>query len=93
MILRIRVSIFSRSSGTERLGDVEVVVEAVGDRRADAQPGVGEELLDGLGHHVGGGVPQDVAAVLGVDLDALDHVTVGELVGQVAQLAVDAGRR
>ena len=72
--------------GHERGLDVEVVVEAVLDRRADAELRVGEELLHGLGHHVRGGVPQDVAAVLAVDRDALDLVAVGELVGEVAQL-------
>ena len=51
--------------GGEGLVDVEVVVEAVLDRRADAQLGLGEQLLHGLGHDVRGGVPQDVQAVLG----------------------------
>ncbi len=51
----------------ERGRHVEVVVEAVGDRRADAQLGLGEQLLDRLGHHVRGRVPQDVAAVGRVD--------------------------
>ena len=77
--------------GLERGLDVEVVVEAVLDRRADAEPGVREELLDGLRHHVRGRVPQDVAAVGAVDRHALDLVAVGELVGEVAQLAADPG--
>ena len=76
----------------ERHLDVEVVVEAVGDRRPDAELGVREQLLHGLGHHVRGRVPQDVAAVGGVDRDRLDHGTVGQLVREVAQLAVDPGR-
>ena len=42
---------------------VEVVVEAVLDRRADAEPRAGEQLLHGLGEHVGGRVPDDRAAV------------------------------
>ena len=37
-------------------------------------------------------MPQDVAAVLAVDRDALDLVAVLELVGEVAQRAVDPGR-
>ena len=41
--------------------DVEVVVEAVADRRADAELGLGVELLHGLGQHVRGRVPQDRA--------------------------------
>ena len=44
-------------------GDVEVVVEAVGDRRADAELGLREHLLDRLGQHVGRRVPDDAAPV------------------------------
>ena len=77
--------------GGERVLDVEVVVEAVADRRPDAEPGLGVDLLHRLGEHVRGGVPQDGQAVLGVDGHRLDDVAVGEDVGQVAQLAVDAG--
>ena len=78
--------------GAERLGHVEVVVEAVFHRRPDAQLGLGEQLLDGLGHHVRGGVPHDGPAVVAADLDRLDGVTVGQRGGQVAQLAVDPRR-
>ena len=77
--------------GGERAADVEVVVEAVLDRRADAELGLGEELLHGLRHHVRGGVPQDREAVARVDRDRLDLVAVAQLVRQVAQLAVDPG--
>ncbi len=77
--------------GVERLLDVEVVVEAVLDRRADAELGLREELLHRLGHHVGGGVAQDVEAVLAGDDDRLDLVAVGDRVGQVAQRAADPG--
>ena len=73
------------------LGDVEVVVEAVLDRRADAQLGLGEQLLDGLGQHVRGRVPQDRAALVGARSRRARPVAVGELVGEVAQLAVDPG--
>ena len=76
--------------GRERLLDVEVVVEAVLDRRADAQLGVGEELLHGLGHHVRGGVAQDVQAVLGGDLDRLDLLAVRHLVREVLELPAHA---
>ena len=54
------------------LGDVEVVVEAVGDRRADAELRVGEHVLHRLGQHVRGGVPDHAAAVLGVGRDRHD---------------------
>ena len=73
--------------GRERLLDVEVVVEAVLDRRADAELGLGEQLLHGLRHDVRGGVAQDVEAVLGGDLDGLDVVAVPHLVREVLQLA------
>ncbi|MEY9489802.1 hypothetical protein RKD26_005596 [Streptomyces calvus] len=73
--------------GRERLVHVEVVVEAVPDRRADAQLGLGEQFLHGLGHDVRGGVAQDVQAVLGRDLDALDGLAVLDLVGEVLELA------
>src|SRR5262249_53392304 len=46
----------------ERLVDAEVVVEAVLHRRADAEPGLREQVLYGLGHDVRGRVPQDVPA-------------------------------
>src|SRR5829696_7456707 len=44
----------------ERLCDVEVVIEAVGDRRPDAQFRVGMERLHRLSRNMGGGVPEDV---------------------------------
>ena len=75
----------------ERLGDVEVVVEAVAHRRPDAQPGLRVDLLDRLGEDVGGAVPQHVQAVLLLRGHGLDGVAVGEHVRQVAQLAVDPG--
>src|SRR5690625_1817398 len=77
--------------GRERGLDVEVVVEAVGDRRADAEPGVRAHLLDRLGEDVGGGVPQDRLAVLAGDLARLDDGAAGELGdvgGEVRELAV-----
>ncbi len=77
--------------GGERGLDVEVVVEAVTDRRADPEPGRGVDLLDGLGEHVGGAVPQDVEPVLLGRGHRLDGVAVGEDVGEVAELAVDPG--
>ena len=75
--------------GGERLGHVEVVVEAVVDRRADAELGLREQLLHGLGHDVRGRVAQDVAAVVAGDVHRLHDVPVGQRPGQVAQLTVD----
>ena len=65
-----------RSSGVNGL-DVEVVVEAVGDRRPDAEPGLRVHALDRLGGDVRGGVPQDVQAVGAVDGDRLDVRALG----------------
>ena len=44
-------------------GELEVVVEAVSDGRADGVARSGPEPEHGLGHHVGGRVPKDVAAL------------------------------
>src|SRR5690606_20340176 len=78
--------------GGEGHVDVEVVVEAVGDGRADAQLGVRVYRLYGLRGHVGGGVAQDVQPVWGVDRDRLDGIRLGDGSGQVPQLPVDADR-
>ncbi len=75
----------------EGLRDVEVVVEAALDRRADAELRLGEELLHGLGHHVRGGVAQDVEAVPGGDVDGLDALAVARDVREVLQLTVHPG--
>ena len=45
----------------EGLGAVQVIVEAVVDGRANGQLGVGPEPLDGLGQHMGAGVPVGLA--------------------------------
>ena len=76
--------------GGERGLDVEVVVEAVVDRRADAELGVGVELLHRLRHHVGRRVPQDRQPVGAVDGHRLDDVTGLDDVRQVLELAADA---
>ena len=74
--------------GSERLGHVEVVVEAVLDRRADPELRLGELVLDGLRQHVGAGVSDHGPAVLGVRADEFD---LGVRLGrprQVAQRAI-----
>lgn len=76
--------------GGEGAGHVEVVVEAVLDRRADAQLGLGEQLLHGLRHDVRGRVAQDVEAVRGGDLHRLDGLAALHLVREVLELARDA---
>ena len=73
--------------------ELEVVVEAVLDRRADRHLGPGVELLHRLGHHVGGVVADQVER-LGVAVgEDPDLGAVGERRGEVAQLAVDADRQ
>ena len=67
--------------GRERATDVEVVVEAVLDRRADAELGHREEVLDGLGHHVSRRVAQDVECFGALVGDDLDRVAVGDHLG------------
>jgi hypothetical protein len=76
----------------EGLRNVEVVVEAVLDRWADAELRLGEQLLDRLGQDVRGRVPEDRLAVGLVDRDALDDRAVRQLVREVAQLTVHPGR-
>ena len=76
----------------EGLGQVEVVVEAVGDRRPDAELRLGVSRLDGLGGDVRGGVPEDVQPLRAVDHDRLDDVAVAHRQMQVARLAVDPSR-
>ena len=50
----------------ERLRYVEVVVETIGDRRADSQLRGREQLLHGLGQDVGGRMPDHTATLVGV---------------------------
>jgi hypothetical protein len=77
---------------SEGLGRIEVVVEAVGDGRPDAELRLGVDALHRLREHVGGRVPQDVEPILGIDRDGLHRVGVRHLRREVAQLAVDAHR-
>ncbi len=74
----------------ERPGDLEVVVEAVVDGRADAELGLREDVLHRLGEHVRAGVPQHVQPVRGVD-GHRHHLGVGlRSPVQVAQLVAVA---
>ena len=78
--------------GPERLGDVEVVVEAVLDRRPDAQPRLREQVLDGLGQHMRGRVPHDHPAVIAVQGHRLDLVALLDDMAEVPERPVDPGR-
>ena len=73
--------------GRERALDVEVVVEAVGDRRTDAELGVREEILHRLRHDVSRGMADDRPALFGVGGDRLDDVAVLGVVGEVLDRA------
>ena len=75
------------------LGELEVVVEAVLDRRADRHLGPRVELLDRLGHDVGGVVAdqrQRVVVAIGEDRDL---AAVAQRRREVAELAVDGDRQ
>ncbi len=87
-LLRDGLEVFGR----ERLLDAEVVVEAVGDRRADAEVRLRVDPLHRLREHVRRGVAEDVQAVGAVDRDRLDLVGVGHGRGEILEIAVDAHR-
>src|SRR5690606_18805581 len=72
-------------------GQLEVVVEAVLDRRADAEGGPREEVEHRLGEDVGGRVADRGGAAFAVGRDDGDAVAVVQLGGEVALLAVDLG--
>ena len=59
----MRASMRGRSSGRERLGQREVVVEAVLDGRPDGVLGPGDQVAHGLGHDVRRRVAEDVQPV------------------------------
>ena len=55
----------------ERPIELEVVVEAVGDRRADAELRAGEQVEDRLGHDVGGRMAHRVEGIAGDGVEQL----------------------
>jgi hypothetical protein len=72
--------------------DVEVVVEAVGDRRTDGEGRTLVQREHRLGQHVGGRVAQDAAALVGVLGDDLERAAARQRTGEVEQLAVELHR-
>lgn len=78
--------------GGEGLGDVEVVVEAIGDGRPDAELGVRVDLLHGLRQHVGGRVAEDVEPVLLLQGDGLGGLAGLHVRREVLQDTVDTDR-
>src|SRR5438067_6392644 len=75
------------------LGEVEVVVEAVLDRRADGHLSAWVELEHGLGEHVGGVVAEEGEGVRAAVGDDLDRLAVVQRRRQVAQIAVHLDRQ
>ena len=77
----------------DRLRELEVVVEAVFDRRADRDLDSGMQPADGLGQEVRGRVPQDVErvrVVVASRREDLERRPVGQRQPQIPGLAVDA---
>ena len=74
MMRSISFSIALSFSGVNGCCDAEVVVEAVGDRRADAEVRLRVDALDGLREHVRGRVAQDAETVRAVDRHRLDGI-------------------
>lgn len=76
----------------DRLGEVEVVVEAVVDRRADRDSHAGEDVAGGLSEDVRRRVAQHGEGLGVADADDAHVRAVGQGQAQVAQLAVDLDR-
>ena len=72
--------------------ELEVVVEAVGDRRADGVLRAREQVEDSLGHEVRRRVAQDVAALVRVRRDDRDLGVMLDRAGEVHLFAVDRRR-
>ena len=69
--------------GCERFRHIELVVEAIGDGRSNAELGVGKEFLHRLRRHVCAGVTQDGQPLVAVDGDGLDVVLGRHISGEV----------
>ena len=77
----------------DRRGQVEVVVEAVLDRRSDRVFRLRMEPADRLGEHVRGGVSEDVERVVGPGGDRLRRCVTRRHEREIAQLAVHTCRK
>jgi len=75
----------------ERALDREVVVETVLDGWPDAELRLRKGVLNGLGQHMRGRVPQHSQAFRRIDRYGLDDITVAQRGRQVAQFAIDSG--
>ncbi len=78
--------------GRERDGAREIVIEAILDGRADGDLGLGIELLDRLGHHMGGVMAQQLkrVGILGRD-DRELHIAVDDRL-EIPHVVADADR-
>ena len=79
-----------RTRRAEPVGELEVVVEAVGDRRPDRHLRPRPQIEDGRGQHVGCVVAEHVERVCAPGSQDLDLARRRPAAGQVADLAVDA---
>ena len=75
--------------GREGFRHIELVIEAIGDRRSNAELGVGKKFLHRLRRHVGAGVTQDGQALVAIDGDGLDVVLGRHISGEVTYFSVD----
>jgi hypothetical protein len=75
------------------VGELDVVVEAVLDRRSDGDLGAGPEVEDGLGEDVRSVVANQLERLRTAVGDDLDRLPAGERCREVAQLAVDLDRQ
>ena len=75
--------------GCEGLWHIELVIEAIGDGRTDAELGVGKEFLHRLRGNVCAGVTQDGQPLVAVDGDGLDVVLGRHISGEVTYFSVD----
>ena len=78
--------------GVEWLGNLEVVVEAVGNGRADGKGGSFEQVEDRLSHHVGGRVAQNVKTLVAVEGYHREITILCDRPRQVEKIAVDLDR-
>ena len=74
---------------TNLLGKVEVVIEAVVDRRTNRDLDAREDVAGGFGQDMGCGVPQDRQCLFVTDAQDLDGYTVRQWQSQILDLAVD----
>ena len=89
-LLHLRLNGLEVGSG-QRAAHLNIIVPAVLQGGADAELRLGEQVLHGLGHHMGGGVPEGVLAVGVVKREDLQAAILGQRGAQVAHFAVNAG--